>query len=161
MATNVLTMKHKTRSDMETGISHSSMAFALSVKKIIWTDDRTAIKKMLFTAIPLPETIMTGNANSAMPISVAGAISAVLGIRSNFNKGIIGIPSQVKRGVCSVNKRAISHRAVNRMILSRFLSRQEEEIPYIYIPQDRYYHIRIDPYKRSFELVPYRRAPVS
>ena len=55
----------------------------------------------------------------------------------------------------------VGHRAVNRMILSRFLSRQEEEIPYIYIPQDRYYHIRIDPYKRSFELVPYRSAPAS
>jgi len=50
----------------------------------------------------------------------------------------------------------VGHRAVNRMILSCFLSRQEEEIPYIYMPQDRYYHIQIDPHKRLFELVPYR-----
>ena len=55
----------------------------------------------------------------------------------------------------------VGHRAVNRMILSRFLSRQEEEIPYIYMPQDRYYHIRVDPHKRSFELVPYRSAPAA
>ncbi len=50
----------------------------------------------------------------------------------------------------------VGHRAVNRMILSSFLSRQEEEIPYIYMPQDRYYHIQIDPHKRIFELIPYR-----
>lgn len=49
----------------------------------------------------------------------------------------------------------VGHRAVNRMILSYFLSRQEEEIPYIYMPQDRYYHIQIDPHKRIFELKPY------
>ena len=49
----------------------------------------------------------------------------------------------------------VGHRAVNRMILSSFLTRQEEEIPYIYMPQDRYYHIQIDPHKRLFELVPY------
>lgn len=50
----------------------------------------------------------------------------------------------------------VGHRAVNRMILSCFLSRQEEEIPYIYMPQDRYYHIQINPHKRIFELIPYR-----
>jgi broad specificity phosphatase PhoE len=49
----------------------------------------------------------------------------------------------------------VGHRAVNRMILSSFLTRQEEEVPYIYMPQDRYYHIQIDPHKRLFELVPY------
>lgn len=50
----------------------------------------------------------------------------------------------------------VGHRAVNRMILSSFLTRQEEEIPYIYMPQNRYYHIQIDPHKRIFELVPYK-----
>ncbi len=49
----------------------------------------------------------------------------------------------------------VGHRAVNRMILSSFLTRQEEEIPYIYMPQDKYYHIQIDPHKRLFELVQY------
>jgi broad specificity phosphatase PhoE/adenylylsulfate kinase-like enzyme len=53
----------------------------------------------------------------------------------------------------------VGHRAVNRMILSSFLSRQEEEIPYIYMPQDRYYHIQIDPHKRIFELVSYKGGP--
>jgi broad specificity phosphatase PhoE len=53
----------------------------------------------------------------------------------------------------------VGHRAVNRMILSSFLSRQEEEIPYIYMPQDRYYHIQIDPHKRIFEMVAYKNVP--
>lgn len=53
----------------------------------------------------------------------------------------------------------VGHRAVNRMILSSFLTRQEEEIPYIYMPQDRYYHIQVDPHKRIFELVPYKSTP--
>ncbi|WP_310600891.1 6-phosphofructo-2-kinase/fructose-2,6-bisphosphatase [Desulfobulbus sp.] len=52
----------------------------------------------------------------------------------------------------------VGHRAVNRMILSSFLSRQEEEIPYIYMPQDCYYHIQIDPHKRLFELIAYRNV---
>ncbi len=49
----------------------------------------------------------------------------------------------------------VGHRAVNRVILSCFLSRQVEEVPYIYMPQDRYYHIQIDPHKRIFELIAY------
>ncbi|MBU0680796.1 MAG: 6-phosphofructo-2-kinase/fructose-2,6-bisphosphatase [Proteobacteria bacterium] len=49
----------------------------------------------------------------------------------------------------------VGHRAVNRMILSDFVFRQKEEVPYIYMPQDRYYHIQIDPHKKHFELKPY------
>ncbi|NLX17656.1 MAG: 6-phosphofructokinase, partial [Desulfobulbus sp.] len=56
----------------------------------------------------------------------------------------------------SENIMIVGHRAVNRVILSCFQSRQEEEIPYIYMPQDRYYHIQIDPHKRLFELIAYR-----
>lgn len=49
----------------------------------------------------------------------------------------------------------VGHQAVNRMILSYFVSRPKEEVPFIYMPQDRYYHIQIDPYKRIFQLLPY------
>jgi len=35
----------------------------------------------------------------------------------------------------------VGHQAVNRMILSYFLYRREDDVPYIYIPQDRFYHI--------------------
>lgn len=49
----------------------------------------------------------------------------------------------------------VGHRAVNRMILSDFVFRPQEEVPYIYMPQHRYYHLQIDPYKKHFELKPY------
>ena len=51
----------------------------------------------------------------------------------------------------------VGHRAVNRMILSDFVFRPKEEVPYIYMPQNRYYHLQIDPYKKHFELKPYLR----
>lgn len=79
-------------------------------------------------------------------------------------EGYATMEDRVHRGLKKVfflnnydeNIMIVGHRAVNRMILSSFLSRQEEEIPYIYMPQDRYYHIQIDPHKRIFELVPYK-----
>ncbi len=81
-------------------------------------------------------------------------------------EGYATMEERVHRGLKKVfflnnydeNIMIVGHRAVNRMILSSFLSRQEEEIPYIYMPQDRYYHIQIDPHKRIFELVPYKNT---
>jgi broad specificity phosphatase PhoE/predicted kinase len=46
----------------------------------------------------------------------------------------------------------IGHRAVNRMILSHFLFRRTEDVPYIYIPQDKFYHISATQSKKSFQL---------
>ncbi|MDY0389440.1 bifunctional nucleoside/nucleotide kinase/histidine phosphatase family protein [Desulfobulbus oligotrophicus] len=79
-------------------------------------------------------------------------------------EGYMTMEERVLRGLKKVfflnnyseNIMIVGHRAVNRVILSCFLSRQEEEIPYIYMPQDRYYHIQIDPHKRIFELIAYR-----
>ncbi|MBU0482226.1 MAG: 6-phosphofructo-2-kinase/fructose-2,6-bisphosphatase [Proteobacteria bacterium] len=51
----------------------------------------------------------------------------------------------------------VGHRAVNRMILSDFVFRPREEVPYIYMPQNRYYHIQVDPHKKIFELKPYTK----
>ncbi len=78
-------------------------------------------------------------------------------------EGYATMEERVHRGLKKVfylnnygeNIMIVGHRAVNRMILSTFLSRQEEEIPYIYMPQDRYYHIQVDPHKRMFELINY------
>lgn len=47
----------------------------------------------------------------------------------------------------------IGHQAVNRMILSFFLFRRTEDVPYIYIPQDRCYYIVATHRKKLFELV--------
>jgi broad specificity phosphatase PhoE/predicted kinase len=59
-----------------------------------------------------------------------------------------------------LNRRAnnimiIGHQAVNRMILSHFLYRREDDVPYIYIPQDRFYHIVSTQDKKLFELKRY------
>jgi broad specificity phosphatase PhoE/predicted kinase len=78
-------------------------------------------------------------------------------------EGYVTMEERIRRGLKKVfylndyndNIMIVGHRAVNRMILSDFLFRQKEEVPYIYMPQDRYYHIRIDPHKKIFELKPY------
>ncbi len=49
----------------------------------------------------------------------------------------------------------VGHQAVNRMILSYFLYRREDDVPYIYIPQDRFYHIVSKQDKKIFELKKY------
>jgi broad specificity phosphatase PhoE/predicted kinase len=46
----------------------------------------------------------------------------------------------------------IGHRAVNRMILSYFVYRRKEDVPYIYIPQSKFYHIVINQNKKLFEM---------
>jgi len=46
----------------------------------------------------------------------------------------------------------IGHQAVNRMILSAFLFRRAEDVPYIFIPQDKYFHIVSTQTKKLFEL---------
>jgi broad specificity phosphatase PhoE len=50
------------------------------------------------------------------------------------------------------NVAIIGHRAVNRMILSHFLYRRMEDVPYIYVPLERYYHIVSTQQKKLFEL---------
>ncbi len=47
----------------------------------------------------------------------------------------------------------VGHQAVNRMILSHFLYRRREDVPYIYIPQDQYFKIVSTQRRKVFELV--------
>jgi broad specificity phosphatase PhoE/predicted kinase len=46
----------------------------------------------------------------------------------------------------------VGHRAVNRMILANFLYRRREDVPYIYIPQDKFYHIVATQDRKLFQL---------
>ncbi len=55
----------------------------------------------------------------------------------------------------SDNIMIIGHRAVNRMILSHFLYRRREDVPYIYIPQDKFYYICATHNKKLFQLKAY------
>lgn len=52
----------------------------------------------------------------------------------------------------------VGHQAVNRMILSHFLYRRREDVPYIYIPQDQYFHIVSTQRRKLFELVRFTEA---
>lgn len=83
-------------------------------------------------------------------------------------EGYVTMEKRIHRGLQKVfylnkyddNIMIVGHRAVNRMILSDFVFRPKEEVPYIYMPQNRYYHLQIDPYKKHFELKPYlSRSP--
>jgi broad specificity phosphatase PhoE/predicted kinase len=49
----------------------------------------------------------------------------------------------------------VGHRAVNRTILSHFLYRPTQDVPYIYVPQDRYFHIISTQTVKHIELMRY------
>jgi broad specificity phosphatase PhoE/predicted kinase len=78
-------------------------------------------------------------------------------------EGYVSMKERVDRGIKKAlylssnpqNIMIIGHRAVNRMILSHFLYRREEDVPYIYVPQDKFYHIVATQTKKLFQLKPY------
>lgn len=67
----------------------------------------------------------------------------------------VGIKKTFHLSRHSGNIMIIGHQAVNRLILSHFLYRREEDVPYIYIPQDRFYHIISIQNKKLFEMKRY------
>jgi len=67
-----------------------------------------------------------------------------------------GIKKALYLGSNSQNIMMIGHRAANRMILSHFLYRRIEDVPYIYIPQDKFYHIIATQDKKLFQLKSYQ-----
>ncbi len=67
----------------------------------------------------------------------------------------MGIKKALYLSSDSQNIIIVGHRAVNRMILSHFLYRREEDVPYIYVPQDRFYHIVVTQDKKLLQLKPY------
>lgn len=52
----------------------------------------------------------------------------------------------------------VGHQAINRVILSLFLRQRTEDIPYMHIPQNQYYHIQLSPTRKLFERVPYENG---
>jgi broad specificity phosphatase PhoE/predicted kinase len=79
-------------------------------------------------------------------------------------EGYASMKDRIDRGINKVlylsnssgNIMIIGHRAANRMILSHFLFRREEDVPYIYIPQDKFYYISVTQNKKFFELKKYK-----
>lgn len=78
-------------------------------------------------------------------------------------EGYITMEKRIERGIKkaiylskpSDNIMIVGHRAANRMILSHFLFRRREDVPYIYIPQDRFYYISATQNRKVFQLKSY------
>jgi broad specificity phosphatase PhoE/predicted kinase len=49
----------------------------------------------------------------------------------------------------------VGHQAVNRVLITLFLRQREEDIPYIHVPQNQYYHICLSPQRKIFERIHY------
>ena len=64
----------------------------------------------------------------------------------------LGIKKALYLSNPSDNVMIIGHRAANRMILAHFLFRRKEDVPYIYIPQDKFYYISSTQNKKVFQL---------
>lgn len=75
-------------------------------------------------------------------------------------EGYVSMRRRIHKGIKKVlflsgkaqNIMIVGHRAVNRMILAHFLYRRISDVPYIFVPQDRYYHIVSTQQKKLFEL---------
>ena len=52
----------------------------------------------------------------------------------------------------------VGHQAVNRAILSLFLYRRTEDVPYVYVPQDGFFHITATSTTKRLEMRQYRPA---
>ena len=78
-------------------------------------------------------------------------------------EGYVTMKNRIDRGIkkalflskAAKNIMIIGHRAANRMILSHFLFRREEDVPYIYIPQDRFYYVSVTKNRKLFQLKKY------
>lgn len=79
-------------------------------------------------------------------------------------EGYVSMKKRVDKGIKKAlylsgdfkNIMIIGHRGVNRMILSNFLYRRKEDVPYVYIPQDKFYHIVATQDEKLFELKKYK-----
>lgn len=49
----------------------------------------------------------------------------------------------------------VGHQAINRVLISLFLCYREADIPYIFIPQNEFYHISMTMRRKVFERIPY------
>lgn len=50
----------------------------------------------------------------------------------------------------------IGHRGVNRMIMAHFLYRRQEDVPYIYVPQNKFYHVVATQDRKLLQLKPFK-----
>ena len=144
--------------------------FTSNYRRTLQTAAALAAKQEHCSIISLPEfnEINAGICDGMTYEEIQVRMPAVANARKHNKYGYVypggegysTMEDRIHRGLLKVfylnnyndNIMIVGHQAVNRMILSYFVFRSRGEVPYIYMPQNRYYHIRIDPYKKSFEL---------
>lgn len=118
----------------------------------IWAGD---CENMLYSEIreKMPEVTAGRNANKYSYVYPNGESYAIL-------------QERVRRGLRRALFLAgdsplliVGHQAINRVLLSLLLRQRTEDVPYIHIPQNQYYHIEMTPGRKLFERVPYALNP--
>lgn len=148
--------------------------FTSGMKRTIQTAMPIKAEQKKCTLIPLPEfnEINSGICECMSYDEIRGSMPDVYKTRKKdkYNyiypegEGYITMKDRINRGINKVlylsdiskNIIIVGHRAANRMILSHFLFRREEDVPYIYIPQDKYYYISVTQNKKLFQLKKYQ-----
>jgi broad specificity phosphatase PhoE/predicted kinase len=151
--------------------------FTSDCKRTLQTAAPIAEKQDHCTLIALPEfnEIHAGICENMTYQEIQEQMPSVANARKNNKygyvypdgEGYVSMEKRIHRGLQKVfylnnyddDIMIVGHRAVNRMILSDFVFRPKPEVPYIYMPQNRYYHLQIDPHKKHFELKTYTNRP--
>lgn len=147
--------------------------FTSEMARTIETAEPIGAKQRKCTIIPLAEfnEIDSGVCECMSYEEIRNNMPEVYGARKKdkYNyvypggEGYVTMKERINTGInkalylsdTSKNIIIVGHRAANRMILSHFLFRREEDVPYIYIPQDKFYYISVTQDKKLFELKKY------
>jgi broad specificity phosphatase PhoE len=146
------------------------LVFTSSLKRTIQTGETIHELQSECKIVPLPEfnEIESGVCDSMTYDEIRRQMPDVANARK-INKYYYVYPKgesyasmelRIERGIKKVlyfskysdNIVIVGHRGVNRMVLSHFLYKRKEDVPYIYMPQDKYYHLKITQNKKVFEL---------
>jgi len=148
--------------------------FTSEMLRTIETAEPIGAKQKKCTIIPLAEfnEIDSGVCECMSYEEIRNTMPEVYGARKKdkYNylypkgEGYVTMKERINRGINKVlylsdtskNIIIIGHRAANRMILSHFLFKREEDVPYIYIPQDKFYYISVAQNKKLFQLKKYQ-----
>lgn len=119
----------------------------------IWAGD---CENMLYSEIreKMPEITAQRNANKYSYVYPNGESYAIL--QERVRRGL-------RRALFLAGNSPLlilGHQAINRILLSLFLRQRTEDVPYIHIPQNQYYHIQLTPNRKLFERIPYEGKAV-
>lgn len=114
----------------------------------IWAGD---CENMLYSEIreKMPEVTAGRNANKYGYMYPNGESYAIL--QERVRRGLRRVMFLASDATVLI----IGHQAINRILISLFLRQRTEDVPYIHIPQNQYFHIELSPSRKLFERIPY------